>query len=187
MKAVQAKIIQSKYLSNTNSTSNLHILVDEIPNFKQIIHTVAFDERLQFYYFYARHKGFVNYFISSPKWGESNGEQEFAVWIWCPTCVAKKVFDSACATCSGEKYYSTNIKGVGASNPATMHNYFPPCVNVTLTDSPIVFSRGYTFIAGAVTLEFAQNTIKEFRLPVILIQKASSRNEIEWELSFNQK
>jgi len=33
---------------------------------------------------------------------------------------------------------------------------FGPCVDVSLTDDPEAFSRGYTFIAGSITLDFAE-------------------------------
>lgn len=74
------------------------------------------------------------------------------------------------------------LKGPWSSRPGAVHaRGFGPCVSVSIVDDSDAFERGYTFIAGDVTLAFAQEAITKY-LPSIELARvdAWSRDEHFW-------
>ena len=127
MKVINAKV---RWYEEDDNSPALELLVDKIPDTSDMV----FEKKGRSYY--AELNGYVRFFASTMG-GYGYGGRKFYL----------KMSDGSVAV----------LKGPDSSSDTAMNtNGFGPCLNVSIIDSPAAFERGYTFFAGAVTLEAAQ-------------------------------
>lgn len=56
------------------------------------------------------------------------------------------------------------LKGPWSSRSGVMNAYFPHCLEVATTADPKTFERGYTFLGGAVTIEWLMPHLAQYGL-----------------------
>ena len=138
------------------NSHDLQILVDKIPE----------DNELRFHrkdgLYYAEKDGYVKYFYWSGK-GNDGGfyGREFEITMK-----------------DGSKVI---LKGPWSSRCSVMNKYFKNCIEVSITDDPEAFKRGYTFMAGAITVELAREVLEKF-LPEWTIVRVEKWGEIEYKI-----
>lgn len=114
-----------------NRGGNLQVLVDKIPAQKDL----RFQQKEDLYF--AEHEGYVNFFSYQNGPSGGYGGSRFNIIM--------------------EDETTKVLEGPWSSRAGVMNRYFEPhCVNVSIVDSLKSWTQGYTFFAGAVTLELAQ-------------------------------
>jgi len=135
----------------------LQILVDKIPKESDM----RFREKNGLYY--AEKDGYVRFYYWSGK-GNDGGFYGRAFEIIMEDG-SKKI-----------------LEGPWSSRSGAINKYFKPhCMEVSITDDPEAFERGYTFYAGAITVDLARDILNKF-LPEWMIVK-----EIKWEDEIHYK
>ncbi len=139
------------YPKNVANYHRLEILVDRIPSRNEM----RFERKGNLYY--AEKEGYVEFYSWSGK-GNDGGfyGREFPI-------IMK----------DGSKVI---LKGAWSSRSGVINKFFKPhCMEVSITDEVEAFKRGYTFYAGAITVDLAKEVVKRF-LPEWTIVR-----EIKWE------
>ena len=125
MKILQAKV---QWFQGYGNNPVMQVLVDKIPNRKDL----RYKQKGGLYY--AELEGFVHFLYKKGQ----HQEKGFGGYAW-PITLS-----------SGEKKI---LKGPWSSRAGVANQLgFGPCADVSITDSPTAFKRGYTFIAGSITL-----------------------------------
>lgn len=117
----------------SDAAPSLQLLIDEVP--KDLVYT----DRHPFYF--AEKDGFVSFFYYD-RTGNGYGRRTFNI-----------------------KTHKEEVKLVGpwSSNPAAMSAAgFISSVDVTMTDKPKDFKRGYTLFAARITVELAEMSLEKF-------------------------
>lgn len=149
MKALKAKIRWSKEWSNPPT---LEILVDTLEENLFYYHKKVNSNTLWF----AEKNGLVRFYAENPRDREGYAGHTFRIM-----------------TINGEY----DLKGPWSSRSGVMNKYFKQCMEVSLTDDPDAYERGYTFYGGAVTLEFAEDAIKLVEESRVELIKVKNRDE----------
>lgn len=141
------------WMSEWDSNPSLKVLVDEVPYIDQIIHDVLELGTGRVFY-YGEDDGYVHYLTHDVSDQRGYGGRGFPLWV-------------------KGKSEQVVVKGPWSSRAAVANGLgFGPCVDVSITDDPEAFDRGYTFCAGAITLEKATEACnmasKGERVPIIL-------------------
>jgi hypothetical protein len=130
MNIIKAKVDWNHGFSNE---PDLRILIDKEPNYKNF----RYNENNGHYF--AELDGFCDFFYYT-KPGEGFGGREFELTM----------HDGSIRV----------LKGPWSSRAGVMNRKFRPCVEVAWTDSEVAWTKGYTFVHGALTLEMAQVAAK---------------------------
>ena len=149
MKILAARV---NYNENFDNPPRLEILVDEFPE-------VQFEAKVDGdgVAYFGERDGLVQFYFSDPRDKSGFGGRSF-------TLAMKD---------GSEKV----ITGAWSSNSSYMNSLgFTPSKEVTMTDSPEVWKRGYTFYAGHITLDLWNSALKEFcpDFHVVEVQTGSS-------------
>lgn len=134
MKVLDAKIYKNERYINP---PHLQILVDRIPKQEEMVFkTKKMGENTLYF---AEKEGYVRFNTEVPSNREGYGGAIFKYTL--------------------EDGTIAEVKGPWSSNASFMAEHFIPSMDVSITDDPKAFERGYTFFAGHITIELAQ-TIK---------------------------
>lgn len=132
MKLLDAKV---EWYPEFDNDPELQILVNFIPDSRQIIHNVL-EISPGLYLYYGQKYEYVSYLLADESNKRGFGGKEFVV-----------------KTGDGDKY----IPGPWSSRAGVVNKLTNvQCVDVHITNEPKAFARGYTFSTGAVTVEFAR-------------------------------
>lgn len=131
MKLIDARINWSK---NYDNSPTLQLLVDKIPPLENL----RYQERNGI--FYSELEGYVSFFYYRSA-GEGYGGRKFLITM---TDGTKKELIGPWSSRAGA------VNSVG----------FGPCVDVSIADNLESYKRGYTFLAGAVTLDITKQAAK---------------------------
>jgi len=134
MKALNAKV---NWMEKYANEPHLEILVDRIPSLEELLYDVK-DE----YFYLAEKDGYVRFFYYKQP-DEGYAGHHFHL----------RMKDGS----------EVVLKGPWSSNSGTMNRVgFTPSIEASLTDEPAAFERGYTFKAGAITVDFARKALARF-------------------------
>ena len=125
-----------------DNSAHLMVLVDKIPEYDELVYTKRGG------HYYAEKDGYVkfHYHSGNPKRQEGYGGAVFHL----------KLDDGT----------ETDLIGPWSSNSGSMNQQgFGPCLEVSITDEPQCWERGYTFYAGAITVELALQALKVWERP----------------------
>lgn len=131
---------------------SLLVLVDKIPDHGGLRYKVL-DDRMYF----AELGGYVNFFVHCPQQETGYGGRTFHVTL--------------------EDGSKRSIKGPWSSRSGCFNKQkmIPQCVECGITDNPSVYSKGYTFYSGAITLDLVERHLKAH------IPGLQMRREVKWE------
>ena len=148
MKVLNAKV---NWANQWDNDASLQLLVDKMPAHSDL----RYEQRGSLYY--AELDGYVSFFSWS-KPGEGYGGDVFYLTMKDGT---KK-----------------ELKGPWSSRAGCMNDAgFGPCMDVSMTDDPEAFERGYTFYGAHATYEICIKAANEF-LPEVLLIWMDKHNEM---------
>jgi hypothetical protein len=129
MELLKAKVHKLEGYANPPT---MQILVDKIPEFEEIEHQVVSIGDHTAYF--GEKDGFVHYCVHNARNESGFGGRLFKL----------KTFDGI-----------VDVRGPWSSNSHAMRQLgFTDSTEVSMTDDPEAFERGYTFMAGTVTVDF---------------------------------
>ena len=150
MKVLNASIwVYNKDVLNGH---RLQILVDKIPKLEDL----RFECKNNCYF--AEREGYVVFYY----WSGKGNEGGFYGREWDITMK------------NGKK---VTLKGAWSSRSGVMNRFFKQSMEVSITEDKDSFEKGYTFFAGAITVDLAREVVKRF-LPDWTIVKEIKRYEL---------
>ena len=140
------------YNKNVLNRHRLQILVDKIPKLEDL----RFECKDGCYF--AEKEGYVIFYY----WSGKGNDGGFYGREWDITMK------------NGKK---VTLKGAWSSRSGVMNRFFKQSMEVSITEDRDSFERGYTFFAGAITVDLAKKVVKRF-LPDWTIVKEIKQNEL---------
>ena len=74
------------------------------------------------------------------------------------------------------------LKGAWSSRSGVINKFFKPCMEVSIIDDKKAFERGYTFYAGAITIDLAKEVVRKFLPEWTIIKKIKFGDEIYYKI-----
>lgn len=141
---------------------HLQILVDKIPDFKDIVHDIKTFDNGDTAVF-GEQDGYVHFFYHNPKRETGFGGSVYTV-------KTREIVPHEIAfgeVRDIEVLGTKSYRGPWSSRASAMNQMgFTPSLDVSLTDKRESFDKGYTFWAASVTVEFAKKAL-ELYLPTV--------------------
>lgn len=129
-------------MSGYANQPSLRVLVDEVPKGDLTFEGKKVNSHTLYF---AEHDGYVEFYAHDPRDESGYGGRGFKL----------KVKDN------GDER-EVQLKGPWSSRAGVMNSHgFTPCLDVAITDDEGVWARGWTFIAGAITLESVLDFLKQ--------------------------
>jgi hypothetical protein len=154
MKILKAKL---DFMEKFCNPPKLQVLVDSLPDTDHMI----YKKNSKYGLYFAEKDGFVNFFSYTTA-GNGYGGRHFALQVEQEDGSIKEEI----------------LKGPWSSRASVMNRFFDTqSMEVSIIDNPEAFERGYTFYAGAITLDFAKEAIDKVQGGAI-IKRVESDGEI---------
>ena len=134
MKILRAKI---DWIMSACNDPRLQILVDKIPDRKDLTYTCRRGRGINLYF--AEKDGYVSFFA----WSGHGNDGGYGGSEW-DIKVGRKI---------------VRVKGPWSSRPGVMNQYFTQCMEAAMTNDPETYEKGYTFMAGSITIEKAKEAL----------------------------
>jgi hypothetical protein len=153
--AIETKILAAKveWFNGCANSPQFKLLVDKIPSYEERIYDEKRVDAGTLYF--AEQDGFVDFMYHTPRNENGYGGRKWTIKV-------RK---------SDGNIEERVVKGPWSSNSPAMNGAgFHPSVECTITDEPDVWKRGFTFYAGHVTYELAQEAAKMCGVPLVLVK-----------------
>lgn len=153
--AIKTKILDAKieWFKGCANSPQFKLLVDKIPSIEELVYDEKRDGAGTMYF--AEKDGYVDFMYHTPRNENGYGGRKWTIKV-------RK---------SGGSVEERIVKGPWSSNSPAMNGAgYHPSVEVTITDDPDVWKRGFTFYAGHVTYEVAQEAAQMCGVPLNLVK-----------------